>query len=482
MSQCEPDSTDLSNSTVIILAAGKGSRMKTDGPKAFEVVCGERILDHQLQTICKTDIQQVIIVINPIHNKVFSEVVLDYPQLNIELVEQSTPIGTGHAVLQALPGILTKNTMVILGDIPFIPVSIFENALQDLKTCHITTGVYENPQGLGRIIRNNHNQILSIVEHKDCDTTQRTIKEANTGILAAKTELLKEYLPKVQNNNQQQEYYLTDLVALLVDHQVDLQSSTISPAETWRVQGCNSVTELINLERKHHRTYAESLIQSGVKIRDPNRLDCRGELVCGQNVTIDINVIIEGHVVIGDHTTVGPSCVLKNVTIGKNVKVKGFSHIENSRIQDDASIGPYAYCREHTHIHESAEIGCFVETKKTTLGKKSKAKHLSYIGNLDIGEHTNIGAGVIHCNYDGQQKHHSIIQDRVFVGANSSIIGPVHIDNQATIAAGTSITKSVAEKSLAIGRAKQVQINNWRPKRTRAEKQPTIEAPAALEE
>jgi bifunctional UDP-N-acetylglucosamine pyrophosphorylase/glucosamine-1-phosphate N-acetyltransferase len=480
MSQCDPESTNLSTSTIIILAAGQGRRMKSDGPKAFEIVCGERIIDHQLRTICQTDIQQVIIVVSPQYRRDFSEIAKEYPQLVIKLAEQATPLGTGHAVQQALPLLSTQNAMVVLGDVPFIPVSVYENALLNLQTCHITTAIYENPDGLGRIIRDDKDKLLCIIEHKDCNSAQKTVREANTGIIAAKKDLLEKFLPKIQNNNQQQEYYLTDLISLFVNHEIEIQSNILTKSETWSVQGCNTIAELITVERQQQRARAESLIQSGVKIQDPNRFDCRGELICGKNVTIDINVIIEGQVIIGDHTTIGPSSILKNVTIGKNVNVKGFSHIESSRIEDHATIGPFAYCREQTHIHESAEIGCFVETKNTTLGKKSKAKHLSYIGNLTIGEQTNIGAGVIHCNYDGHTKHQSIIQNHVFLGANSSIIGPIHIENHATVAAGTTITKNVAKKSLAIARAKQVQINNWRPKQSRT--QTTVEAPVTIEE
>ncbi len=467
MNQPSPDQQQMANNTVIILAAGKGKRMNCTGPKILVEICGRSILAHQLDTIRSTGLKRVILVINPTDQDLFKPLLNEYNDLTIQLALQETPMGTAHAVIQALPLVNTEQVITILGDVPFVPSSVFKNAFAHLQTCHITTSIYENPTGLGRIIRNTDEQIVKIVEQKDCSVSENNIKEANTGIIAVKTDLLKTYAKKIHNHNNQQEFYLTDLIQLLTQDQLPIQSDHVEP--NWLVQGCNSVTELIYLERKYQKNLAQKLLQQGVKLKDPHRFDCRGELSCGHNVSIDINVIIEGKVIIGDNCTIGAACILKDVTIGNNVDVKPFSHLENTCLDHMVKVGPFSYCREGTHLHQSAQLGCFVETKRTTIGANSKAKHLSYLGDLSIGESTNIGAGVIHCNYDGQNKHQSTVKNHAFIGANTAIIGPVSIDDHTTVAAGTTITNDVPESTLAIGRSKQQHIEKWKLKSPKKE-------------
>ncbi len=469
MNHSDLDPSWQQGSTVVILAAGKASRMRgtKHKAKAFETICSKAIIQHQLDTILDSGIKQVVIVINPVFEKDFCRLKEQYPSLSIQLAMQSEAKGTAHATMQALPLIESSKTIIIAGDTPLITKNIFTNALSDLKSCRLTVAVYDNPEGFGRIIRNSEGQIQQIVEQKDCTLEQASIKEASTGIISATTSILKKYCPQISNTNQQKEFYLTDLVNLLVSDGHKIQSNQVT--EPWQAKGVNTPKELCDLERAYSTAQCEKLIAQGVKIKDAERFDCRGQLSCGKNVTIDINVIIEGVVHLGDDVSVGASCILRNCTIEKASIVKPFSIIEDSYVHESAQIGPYAYCRNQTKVGKSSEIGCFVESKQTVIGDGSKAKHLSYLGNLSIGKKVNIGAGVIHCNYDGSQKHTSNIGDHAFVGANTSIVAPLSISANATIAAGSTVTKAVPENALAISRARQENKANWKSRKKQSE-------------
>ena len=371
MSQLNSDQQKMANNTVIILAAGKGKRMNCTGPKILVEICGKSILAHQLDTIRSTGLKQVILVINPIDQELFQPLLNEYCDLSIQLAMQDTPMGTAHAAMQALPLVKTEQVITILGDVPFIPSSVFKNAFSHLQTCHITTSIYDKPEGLGRIIRNNDEQIIKIVEQKDCSVSENNIKEANTGIIAVKTDLLKTYTKKIQNHNNQQEFYLTDLIQLLTKDQLPIQSDLVAP--NWVVQGCNSIAELIDLERKYQTNMARKLLEQGVKIKDPHRFDCRGELTCGHNVTIDVNVIIEGKVTIGNNCTIGAACILKDVTIGNNVEVKPFFRIlKKHALITWSKWGPFPTA-EKKHIYtKQHNLAALLKPKEQRSGQIAK--------------------------------------------------------------------------------------------------------------
>ena len=451
--------------SVVILAAGKGKRMGTTCPKPLVPICGIPTLQHLLDTLKSCDIAQVFIVHPRGQADLFRETLNQDSCHNVQWVEQAEAKGTGHAVQQALPYIKTEKVIVLLGDTPFVPKESIQKIKESNQPISLISCLTEKPFGLGRVIRNEAGSIINIIEEKDLEPSQKAINEVNTGIIAVRTSILAYYLHMIDNCNNSKEYYLTTIFSLIAKDQpgaIDCIQS--SPA--WKVLGANTMNELVDLERKQLLSTAYQHLNNGVRIKDPQRFDCYGDLSCGQNVIIDINVIIKGKVIIGNNCTIGAGCILDNVTLADNVSIHPYSLLQQCHLAQGASAGPFAYCRENTQIGAHGQVGCFVETKSTVIGKNSKAKHLSYLGNLVIGAHCNIGAGVIHCNYDGQNKHTSVIKNNCFIGADSQLIGPVTIEENATVAAGATVTKQVPQGSLAISRPPQANVLNWKKKLT----------------
>lgn len=442
---------------VIILAAGKGTRMKSALPKVLHTLAGETLIErvvHIAQQLQPVKIHLVYGHGAELIKKVFSN-------SSVNLVEQAEQKGTGHAVAQALPHIDTNNQIVVLyGDVPLLTVNTLQNLIS--KAEHgfsLLTVNLEHPQGYGRIIRDIDGHIKAIVEHKDATEIQQHIKEVNTGVMCVKGALLAKWLPALSADNSQGEYYLTDIVAMASNENIPIASD--QPKHVFEVEGINDRNQLAKLERIYQHHQAEKLMVEGVTLMDPARFDLRGKLSTGSDVSIDINVIIEGHVTLGNGVSIGPNCVIKNATIGDNVHIYANSLIEDSVIEAECTVGPFARLRPKTHLKPGAKVGNFVEVKKSTIGVGSKVNHLSYIGDTTIGSHANIGAGTITCNYDGVNKFQTEIADGAFIGSNSSLIAPVKIGKNATVGAGSAINKDVPDGMLSVGRGKQVNIDTW---------------------
>ncbi len=455
--------------SIVILAAGQGTRMKSDTPKVLHKLAGKPMLAHIVDT-AKTLSKHLFIV----HGDNGAKLKKAITQANITWVHQAQQLGTGHAVQQALPHIPPHHRVLILvGDMPLITTDTLQ-ALLNIATepsNHQATGLItahvDTPTGFGRIIRNQtHNKascITAIIEEKDANTAQKEIKEINTGIITAPATQLQQWLPNLSKQNAQQEYYLTDIIALSAQHTAVFSYSCPDQHE---VKGINTREQLIELERHYQRTQAQHWLSHGVTIQDPTRIDIRGNIQIAQDSMLDINVILIGNTQIGSHCQVGANSIIRNSQIGDHVTIHPFSIIEDSVIESHCEVGPFARIRPNTHLKESVKIGNFVETKQTTLGAHSKANHLAYLGNATIGEKVNIGAGTITCNYDGAHKHQTVIEDQVFVGSNSALVAPITLKKNSTIGAGSVITQSVEENNLALTRSKQKQIDNWqRPKK-----------------
>ncbi len=440
----------------IILAAGKGTRMNSSKPKVLQMLADKTLLGHvlmQAQQLCS----QVHVVYGFGGDQVKQSINND----SINWVEQAQQLGTGHAVAQAMPNINDDSICLVLyGDVPLIQ----QSTLKDLITQAQKSGVallsvtLDNPAGYGRIIRQN-DQIQAIVEQKDANDEQLTICEVNTGIMAVDSGLLKTYLNDLNSNNTQGELYLTDIIEMAVSDGKTI-ASVITQNE-FEVAGVNDKVQLAELERTFQKNQATQFMQQGLTLKDPARFDCRGSLSFGQDCEIDVNVVIEGDVSLGNNTTIAPNCTIKNTKICNNVAILANSVIEDAVIGDGASIGPFARIRPQANIGENAKIGNFVEVKKSTIGKGSKVSHLSYVGDSIIGAEVNIGAGVITCNYDGANKHQTTIKDGAFIGSDTQLIAPVTIGKNATIGAGSTITKDVADAQLSLSRSKQTTLKNW---------------------
>jgi bifunctional UDP-N-acetylglucosamine pyrophosphorylase/glucosamine-1-phosphate N-acetyltransferase len=380
---------------------------------------------------------------------------------SINWVEQVQQLGTGHAVQQAMPYIDDNSiSLVLYGDVPLIENSTLNNLITQAQQSGVAllSVVLNNPTGYGRIIRQN-NQIQAIVEQKDANKEQLVICEVNTGIMAINSKLLKTYLNGLDSNNAQGELYLTDIIEMAVNDE-KIVASVITNNE-FEVAGVNDKVQLAELERTLQQNQATKFMQQGLMLKDPGRFDCRGSLNFGQDCEIDVNVVIEGEVTLGDNTTIAPNCIIKNTVIGSSVSILPNSVIEDAVIGNGASIGPFARIRPEANIGENAKIGNFVEVKRSTIGKGSKVSHLSYVGDTTMGDDVNIGAGVITCNYDGANKHQTTIEDGAFVGSDTQLIAPVTIGKNATIGAGSTITKDVPGAQLSLSRSKQTTLKNW---------------------
>ena len=445
---------------IVILAAGKGTRMYSKLPKVLHEIGGQPMVQRVIDTAQSLNPVSINVVIG--HGK---EQVLARVNRPVNWVEQTEQLGTGHAVKMALPHLPKEGrTLVLYGDVPLTDAATLHallNAAGD--EVGLLTDVLANPTGYGRIIREG-DKVLAIVEEKDATTEQKVIQEINTGILVLPNAYLADWLHSLQSNNAQGEYYLTDLIALA--NQAGVAVHPVQVSASHLAAGINNKMQLAELERIFQHQQAQALLTAGVTLRDPARFDLRGTLQHGQDVVIDVNVVLEGEVVLGDDVEIGANCVIKNATIAAGSKIAPFSHLENCEVGERAQIGPFARLRPNAKLGDEVHIGNFVEVKNTTMGKGSKANHLTYLGDAQIGSRTNIGAGTITCNYDGVNKHQTLIGDEVRIGSGNMLVAPVSIENRATTGAGSTITKTCPANKLSLARARQTTLDNW----TRPEK------------
>lgn len=449
---------------LVILAAGKGTRMRSSLPKVLHHLAAKPMVEHVIDATAGLSVVSTQLVYG--HGGDLMQQALAHRDVNWVL--QAQQLGTGHAVAQAMPLLPDSGKVLILyGDVPLISTATLQRliAAQPVGGIGLLTVSLPDPAGYGRIVRSN-GHIVGIVEQKDASPEQLLINEVNTGILIADAVDLKHWLADLNNDNAQQEYYLTDIIAMA--HKQGKQIVAAHPASVVEVEGVNNKLQLAQLERAYQLQQAEALMIAGATLRDPARIDIRGELTVGQDVEIDINLIIEGKVILGDNVSIGANCLLKNCTIGANSEIKPNSMIEDSIVGRYCSVGPFARLRPGSQMSDESHVGNFVEMKKVQLGKGSKAGHLAYLGDSIIGAGVNIGAGTITCNYDGANKHLTEIGDNVFIGSDSQLVAPVKIGAGATVGAGATITGDVGENELVITRVKQRHIKNWlRPQKNK---------------
>lgn len=442
---------------IIILAAGKGTRMCSTLPKVLHKIAGKSMLGHVIECARKLTPQKIHVVVGHGAEQVKEQFVAD----DLNFVMQEQQLGTGHAVAAAMPYVNADNVLILYGDVPLIEENTLRALLQkvQVKSLGLLTVTLTDPTGYGRIIRDQKGNVIAIVEQKDASESQKQITEGNTGILALPSESLKKWLSQLSNKNTQGEYYLTDIIAMAVADSYTIVTN--QPQSEMEVQGANDRIQLAQLERFYQLRAAQQLMKQGVSLIDPHRFDLRGEIVVGSDIEIDINVILEGKVVIEDNVSIGANCIIKNSILRKGVVIKPNSHIDGAILGEKSDVGPFARLRPGTVLHENTHVGNFVELKNTSLGNYSKVGHLTYLGDTEVGSYCNIGAGTITCNYDGVNKYKTILGNEVFIGSNSSLVAPVVIGDAATTAAGSTITRDVAANSLAIGRAQQIQKDNW---------------------
>ncbi|KXB32255.1 bifunctional N-acetylglucosamine-1-phosphate uridyltransferase/glucosamine-1-phosphate acetyltransferase [Dechloromonas denitrificans] len=449
---------------IVILAAGQGKRMHSNLPKVLHPVAGKALAQHVIDTARTLAPEKLIVVYGHGGDTVRATLAA----ADVAWAEQAQQLGTGHAVAQALPELgAAAQTLVLYGDVPLTTAATLKRLLQAGKDgLSILTVDLANPSGYGRIVRDAAGSVQCIVEEKDATAEQKGIREVNTGIMAIPTARLAEWLGKLKNDNAQGEYYLTDIVALAVAEGLPVR--TAQPEGEWEVLGVNSKVQLAELERQHQRNIADQLLVAGVRLADPARIDIRGELTYGRDVAIDVGCVFEGKVELADAVEVGPYCVLKNVKVGAGTRIAAFCHFEDAVIGPDGVLGPYARLRPGTELGPEVHIGNFVEVKKSTIGAQSKANHLAYIGDAEIGQRVNVGAGTITCNYDGANKFKTIIEDDVFIGSDTQLVAPVTVGRGATLGAGTTLTKNAPPDALTVSRAKQITLTGWeRPQKVK---------------
>jgi bifunctional UDP-N-acetylglucosamine pyrophosphorylase/glucosamine-1-phosphate N-acetyltransferase len=446
------------NLDVVVLAAGKGTRMRSDMPKVLHILADKPLLGHVISAANSLNPTAIHIVVG--HKA--EDVEASFPGSPLRWVKQIEQLGTGHAVAQAMPSITNDSVVLILyGDVPLIKASTLKAMIEDVSEDQMSllTVDLKNPAGYGRIVRDDNNSVAAIVEQKEATPEQLALTETNTGIMAVSAQQLSTWLPALSNSNTQGEYYLTDIIAMAAAAGVTVKA--LHPDTEAEVQGVNDRVQLANLEREFQADKALQLLLQGVSLRDPKRLDIRGELTVGQDVAIDINVVFEGKVSIGNKVSIGPNCVITDSTIANNVEIKANSVIENAVIANDCAIGPFARLRPGSNLAAGVKVGNFVETKKVNIGAGSKVSHLTYLGDANIGKDVNIGAGTITCNYDGVNKFVTEIGDGVFIGSNSALVAPVSIAENVTVGAGSVISKDIEKDQLAIARAKQRNLDGW---------------------
>jgi len=446
------------NIKTIILAAGKGTRMKSDKAKVLHEIAGKAMLQHVVESVGSLNSDVVVV-----YGHDGEQVKKTHSQFDITWVEQAEQLGTGHAVRQAANHILSNDVILILyGDVPLIKSSTLAKMLDGVNENSISllTVRLENPTGYGRIVRANNN-VRKIVEQKDASETELLIDEVNTGIMAVSGSRLVGWLNKLNNNNAQGEYYLTDIIEMAVNEGVSV--NTVQPENEFEVQGVNSKGQLNELERHYQLCKADELMSLGVTLADKARIDIRGELVLtGGDIYIDINNLFEGQVSLGDHVHIGPNCLIKNAVIADGVVIKANSVLENCMVGENSTIGPFARLRPGAELAKGVHIGNFVEVKKTTIGEGSKVNHLSYIGDAEIGKGVNVGAGTITCNYDGVNKYKTAIKDDAFIGSGTQLVAPITVGEGATLGAGTTLSKDAPADALTVTRAKQITLNGWK--------------------
>lgn len=450
---------------IVILAAGKGKRMFSSLPKVLNTLAGKEILMHVVETAQTLNPTQIKVVLG--HQVELVQKVL--AEMPITTVLQEEQLGTGHALHTAMPNIPDDATVLVLsGDVPLISARTLQQLLDSMQVTTDTTALalltahVDNPFGFGRIVRDAPGRIQQIVEERDATDKERAIGEIYTGICAAKAADLRRWLPALSCNNNQQEYYLTDIISLAVAERVPVTSYTTT--DLLEIQGVNDRLQLHDMERALQLQIARQFVAKGVGIADAARFDVRGSLTCGENVFIDINVLCTGSVTIGDGTEIGPNVVLTNATLGKNVKILPNSVVEGCEIGDNCTIGPFARIRPGTRLAEGCRIGNFVETKAAVFGSHSKASHLSYIGDATIGAEVNIGTGTITCNYDGAAKHATVIEDGAFIGSGTELVAPVKVGKGATIGAGSTIRKDAPDNALTLTSSTQKTLPEWKRK------------------
>ena len=449
------------NIHTIILAAGEGTRMISNKAKSLQLLGGQSMLKRIYETV--SDITtETSFVVGYGKESIIKETKEFVGDINICVQEE--PIGTADAVKVALSNISQESqTLILYGDVPLLKLETLKKMLSiDKKSLTILTTKLEDPTGYGRVKKDDTGFALSIVEEKDATLEEKKIKEIFTGVLCCNKALLEEAIMQVGNDNAAGEYYLTDIVSIISSKGYKINTCVASNDE---VKGANTKRELSELESIYRKMKANDLLEMGVTISDPSRLDVRGNISVGKDCSIDVNVILEGEIVLGDNVSIGPNSILKDVEIGNNTVIEAFSHLVSSKVGSNCSIGPYARLREGSYVDDEAKIGNFVETKKTKIGKSSKANHFAYLGDAEVGENSNIGAGTITCNYDGKNKNKTRIGDNSFVGTNSSLVAPVTIGSNAYVAAGSVITKDIPDNALGVGRSKQDNIKDWSKKR-----------------
>ena len=443
---------------VVILAAGKGTRMVSSTPKVLHQVAGKTILQYVIDCAKKLNADKIVVVVGYGSEQVKQAFVHE----NIIWVEQVEQLGTGHAVQQALPYLDTDaNTLILLGDVPLVDATSCTRLLAQCKqSLALLSYKKQDPTGYGRIVRNLQDEVIAIVEHKDATAAQREINEVNTGIMAMTNRHLSNWLKRLQNHNAQGEYYLTDIIAFAVQDKIEVNAELSQ--DEWAVTGINAKQDLAQIERVYQTRYAEYLLKQGVTLADPARIDVRGQLTVGKDVEIDVGCVFEGNVSLGECVQIGAYCVIKDTIITANTIVAPFSHIVEASIGENARIGPYARIRPGTVLQAETHVGNFVELKNAQVDVGSKINHLSYVGDATIGKQVNIGAGTITCNYDGANKFRTVIEDDAFIGSDSQLVAPVTIGAGATIAAGSTITKNAPAGELSLSRGRQMIIKGWK--------------------
>lgn len=446
---------------IVILAAGQGKRMRSALPKVLHRLAGRPLLAHVLETAKALAPRRIFVV----HGHGGAQVRCAFEGERLVWIEQRKQLGTGHALMQALPRLGSDSEVLVLyGDVPLVRAETLQRLADAARGgLAILTADFPEASGYGRIVRGAAGRIERIVEEKDASPEELAIREANAGFLAARADRLAGWLAKVRNRNAQKEYYLTDAVAHAVAEGVPVAAVK---AEDWReVAGVNSRRDLAALERAYQQTCARRLLEAGVELADPQRIDVRGRLECGRDVSIDVNCLFEGTVRLGDGVRIGPNCVLKDVAVGSSTEVLAFSYLEHSELGQRCRVGPYARLRPGAQLAEDVHVGNFVEVKASRLGAGSKANHLAYLGDAQVGKRVNVGAGTITCNYDGAAKHRTVIEDDCFIGSDATLVAPVRIRKGSYVGAGSTISEDTPAGKLTVARARQVTVRGWKPPR-----------------
>jgi bifunctional UDP-N-acetylglucosamine pyrophosphorylase/glucosamine-1-phosphate N-acetyltransferase len=459
---------------VVVLAAGKGSRMKSQRPKVLHPIGGQPMLEHVFKQVDQLKPQQLLAVVGHGCEQVQMAIEQCCPSMpSLNWIQQQQQLGTGHAVAQCAPLLIKGGiTLILYGDVPLIRRQTLEVMISTAQKSGfaLLTQTLDNPKGFGRILRDSLGKVVGIIEHKDATEAQRAITEINTGIYACRTDALLNWLPKLTNDNAQQEYYITDIVALAVAEGYEITS--INPECAWEVQGVNDRIQLAQLEKIYQRQRAKQLMLEGVSFADAERVTLRGDIQIEPDVFIEANVTLEGPISIEKDTYIGPNVHIRNSRLGRGVRVEANSVIEEASIEAACVLGPFARIRPNTQLKQGVKVGNFVEIKGSNIGEQSKVNHLSYIGNATLGRQVNVGAGTITCNYDGVNKFHTQIGDHAFIGSNTALVAPVSVAESATIAAGSTITDDVPAYQLGIARGRQSNKSNWqRPKKQTSDKE-----------